>query len=77
LISLVTWVVSQQGCIERPGPQCGFCTPGFVISAHAMLQANPHPTGQQIREEMPGNLCRYTGYQGIVRAIHPGDRDRR
>lgn len=59
----------QQGFMERHGLQCGFCTPGFVISAHAFLERNPNPTEAEIREEMSGNLCRCTGYQGIVRAI--------
>lgn len=59
----------QQGFMECHGLQCGFCTPGFVISAHALLQAEPHPSEERIREEMSGNLCRCTGYQGIMHAI--------
>jgi carbon-monoxide dehydrogenase small subunit len=51
------------------GLQCGFCTPGFVVSATAFLQENPNPTDQEIREAMSGNLCRCTGYQGILRAV--------
>lgn len=51
------------------GLQCGFCTPGFVVSATAFLQENPTPTDEEIREGMSGNLCRCTGYQGILRAV--------
>lgn len=50
--------------------QCGFCTPGMVISAHALLQENPRPTRAEIREAISGNLCRCTGYVPIVEAIH-------
>ena len=51
------------------GLQCGFCTPGFVVSATAFLAENPDPTDAEIREGISGNLCRCTGYQGIVRAV--------
>jgi aerobic carbon-monoxide dehydrogenase small subunit len=51
------------------GLQCGFCTPGFIISVTAFLRDNPHPTDQEIREGLSGNLCRCTGYQGIIRAV--------
>jgi aerobic carbon-monoxide dehydrogenase small subunit len=51
------------------GLQCGFCTPGFVVSVTAFLRANPDPTDQQIREALSGNLCRCTGYQGILKAV--------
>jgi carbon-monoxide dehydrogenase small subunit len=51
------------------GLQCGFCTPGFVVTVTAMLRDNPDPTDDQIREGLSGNLCRCTGYQGIVRAV--------
>src|SRR5262245_56757539 len=51
------------------GLQCGFCTPGFVVSVTAFLRANPDPTDQEIREALSGNLCRCTGYQGIVKAV--------
>jgi aerobic carbon-monoxide dehydrogenase small subunit len=53
---------------EEHGLQCGFCTPGFVISIHAFLRDNPDPTEDEIREGLSGNLCRCTGYQGIIRA---------
>ena len=59
----------QQGFMESHGLQCGFCTPGFVISATAFLRDHPDPTEAEIREELSGNLCRCTGYQGIVRAV--------
>lgn len=51
------------------GLQCGFCTPGFIVSATAFLRDNPDPTETEIREGISGNLCRCTGYQGIVRAV--------
>jgi carbon-monoxide dehydrogenase small subunit len=51
------------------GLQCGFCTPGFVVSATALLERNPDPTEDEIREGLSGNLCRCTGYQGILRAV--------
>ena len=49
--------------------QCGFCTPGMVISAMQLLRDNPHPTDAQIREGLDGNICRCTGYQNIVKAV--------
>ncbi|MBF6169272.1 (2Fe-2S)-binding protein [Streptomyces gardneri] len=54
---------------DHHGLQCGFCTPGFIVSATAFLRENPDPTETQIREAISGNLCRCTGYQGIVRAV--------
>jgi aerobic carbon-monoxide dehydrogenase small subunit len=54
---------------DEHGLQCGFCTPGFVVSATALLEMNPDPTDQEIREGLSGNLCRCTGYQGILRAV--------
>jgi aerobic carbon-monoxide dehydrogenase small subunit len=51
------------------GLQCGFCTPGFVMSVTAFLRDHPNPTDDEIREGLSGNLCRCTGYQGIVRAV--------
>jgi carbon-monoxide dehydrogenase small subunit len=51
------------------GLQCGFCTPGFVVSATAFLRDHPNPTDREIREALSGNLCRCTGYQGIVDAV--------
>jgi carbon-monoxide dehydrogenase small subunit len=52
------------------GLQCGFCTPGFVVSVTAFLREHPNPTDAEIREALSGNLCRCTGYQGIVKAVH-------
>jgi carbon-monoxide dehydrogenase small subunit len=52
------------------GLQCGFCTPGFVVSVTAFLRDNPAPSDAEIREALSGNICRCTGYQGIVRAVH-------
>jgi len=51
------------------GLQCGFCTPGFVVSVTALLKENPDPSEPEIRDALSGNLCRCTGYQGIVRAV--------
>jgi aerobic carbon-monoxide dehydrogenase small subunit len=51
------------------GLQCGFCTPGFVVSATAFLRDTPEPSDEQIRDALSGNLCRCTGYQGIVKAV--------
>jgi carbon-monoxide dehydrogenase small subunit len=51
------------------GLQCGFCTPGFVVTVTALLRDNPDPTDEEIRESLSGNLCRCTGYQGILRAV--------
>jgi carbon-monoxide dehydrogenase small subunit len=51
------------------GLQCGFCTPGFVVSVTALLAGNPDPTDEEIRDGLSGNLCRCTGYQGILKAV--------
>jgi carbon-monoxide dehydrogenase small subunit len=59
----------QQGFIAEHGLQCGFCTPGMMMTARALLDANPHPTDDEIREAISGQLCRCTGYENIVRAI--------
>jgi aerobic carbon-monoxide dehydrogenase small subunit len=59
----------QQAYWESHGLQCGFCTPGFLITTIALLRENPHPTDQEIREGLSGNLCRCTGYQNIVKAV--------
>ena len=59
----------QNGFWEKHGLQCGFCTPGMIMSAHQMLQRNPRPTEAQIRHDLEGNLCRCTGYHNIVKAI--------
>jgi carbon-monoxide dehydrogenase small subunit len=54
---------------EEHALQCGFCTPGFVVSLTAYLRDNPEPSDDEIRDALSGNLCRCTGYQGIVRAV--------
>jgi aerobic carbon-monoxide dehydrogenase small subunit len=59
----------QQAFKDCHGLQCGFCTPGFVVSVTAMLADNPHPRDDEIREGLSGNLCRCTGYQGIIAAV--------
>ena len=51
------------------GLQCGFCTPGFIVSVTAFLRDHPHPDDEEIREALSGNLCRCTGYQGIINAV--------
>ena len=58
------------------GLQCGFCTPGFVVSIHAFLDTNPSPTDEEIRSALSGNLCRCTGYTGIVNAVRQVVRER-
>lgn len=59
----------QEAFRAEHGLQCGFCTPGFVVSVHAFLADNPDPTRGEILDALAGNLCRCTGYQGIVRAV--------
>jgi carbon-monoxide dehydrogenase small subunit len=59
----------QEGFHERHGLQCGFCTPGMMITAYALLHRNPNPTEDEIRWAISGNLCRCTGYVNIVEAI--------
>ncbi len=59
---------------EHHGLQCGFCTPGFLMSAVALLRDHPQPTDEQIRETLGGHLCRCTGYQGIVEAVRAAAR---
>jgi aerobic carbon-monoxide dehydrogenase small subunit len=60
----------QSALRECHGLQCGFCTPGFVMSITALLRDNPKPSDEEIREGLSGNFCRCTGYQGIVNAVH-------
>ena len=59
----------QQGFMNEHGLQCGFCTPGVMMTARALLDRNPHPSDTEIREAISGNLCRCTGYENIVRSI--------
>jgi carbon-monoxide dehydrogenase small subunit len=66
----------QQAFREAHGLQCGFCTPGFVVSVTAFLRDNPNPTDDEIRDGLAGNVCRCTGYQGIVAAVRLAARTR-
>jgi len=59
----------QQAMHTCHGLQCGFCTPGFVVSITALLEQDPHPDDEAIRDGLSGNLCRCTGYQGIIEAV--------
>ena len=61
--------VIQQAFQDHHGLQCGFCTPGMVMSAAALLKDNPKPSEQEVREYLEGNICRCTGYHNIVKAI--------
>jgi carbon-monoxide dehydrogenase small subunit len=59
----------QRAFLREGGVQCGFCTPGMLMSAKALLDAHPTPTEDQVRQSLGGNLCRCTGYSKIVRAV--------
>ena len=59
----------QQAFQDNHALQCGFCTPGFLMTAYAFLQENPHPTEEQVRQGISGNICRCTGYTPIIQAI--------
>ncbi len=62
----------QEAFWENHGLQCGFCTPGFLMTTYELLQANPNPTEEEVRVGMSGNICRCTGYQSIVESILDG-----
>ena len=62
----------QQAFHENHGLQCGFCTPGMIMSALDLVQQNPEPSESEIRQWLEGNLCRCTGYHNIVRAVQAG-----
>ncbi len=64
----------QRAFVERGGLQCGYCTPGMVLAAKALLDANPTPTRQEIKEALAGNLCRCTGYASILDAVEEAAR---
>jgi aerobic-type carbon monoxide dehydrogenase small subunit (CoxS/CutS family) len=64
----------QQAFIEHNAFQCGFCAPGVVLAATALLRENPHPTDEEIREALAGNLCRCTGYDSIIEAVKAASR---
>jgi carbon-monoxide dehydrogenase small subunit len=59
----------QRELITKGGIQCGYCTPGMVMSAAALIDENPHPSEAEVREALAGNLCRCTGYAKIVEAV--------
>jgi aerobic carbon-monoxide dehydrogenase small subunit len=59
----------QRAFVEAGGVQCGFCTPGLIVTAHDLLRRSPRPSEPEIREALAGNLCRCTGYQKIVEAV--------
>jgi carbon-monoxide dehydrogenase small subunit len=59
----------QRSFVENLGLQCGFCTPGMLLTAKALLESNPSPSEEEVREAISGNLCRCTGYDGIVTSI--------
>jgi len=59
----------QRALLDHGAVQCGFCTPGFVVAASHLFARNPHPTSDQIREELSGNICRCTGYGAILRGL--------
>lgn len=59
----------QRAFVERGAIQCGYCTPGMILSAYALLQNNPRPTEEEVRYALVGNLCRCTGYAKIIEAI--------
>jgi carbon-monoxide dehydrogenase small subunit len=65
----------QRAFVEHGALQCGFCTPGLLMSAKALLERNPRPTAEEIRLALAGNLCRCTGYDKIVRAVAAATRD--
>jgi aerobic-type carbon monoxide dehydrogenase small subunit (CoxS/CutS family) len=67
----------QRALLEHGGVQCGFCTPGMLISATALLRTNPDPSEEDVRIALSGNLCRCTGYDGIVRAVRNAARPSR
>jgi aerobic-type carbon monoxide dehydrogenase small subunit (CoxS/CutS family) len=59
----------QEAFLQHGGVQCGFCTPGMLISATSLLERDPHPSEDEVRIALSGNLCRCTGYDGIVKAV--------
>lgn len=67
----------QEGFWAEHGLQCGYCTPGMIMSSIALLKDNPNPTDEEIREGLEGNLCRCTGYQNIVNAVKHAAREMR
>ena len=64
----------QQAFLDAGAVQCGFCTPGFIVAANALLAQNPEPSDAEIREALSGNICRCTGYGKILEAVHAAAR---
>ena len=67
----------QQAFLDAGAVQCGFCTPGFIVAANALLAQNPEPSDAEIREALSGNICRCTGYGKILEAVHAAAKARR
>jgi len=67
----------QAAFADLGGSQCGYCTPGFLVTAKALLERNPEPTREEIREALSGNLCRCTGYHQIVESVESAAREMR
>lgn len=67
----------QQAFWDLHGLQCGYCTPGFLMATVGLLQRNPNPSEDEIREELSGNLCRCTGYQNIIKAVRTAAKEMR
>ncbi|MBM4404636.1 MAG: (2Fe-2S)-binding protein [Chloroflexi bacterium] len=67
----------QEAFLKNSGMQCGICTPGFIMATKALLAKHPHPTEQEIRANLAGNLCRCTGYDKIVRSVLAIAKDKR
>jgi carbon-monoxide dehydrogenase small subunit len=65
----------QRAFTENHGLQCGFCTPGMLMTTHALLQNNPHPTEEEVKVGLSGNICRCTGYQNIVASVVAASRN--
>lgn len=65
----IAYKVISSAFADMGGSQCGFCTPGMILASYAVLRKNPHPTDEEIRIALSGNLCRCTGYQAIANAV--------
>ncbi len=63
----------QRAFVEAGAVQCGYCTPGMILASKALLDRNPHPNDDEIREALAGNLCRCTGYTKIIQAVHQAE----